>query len=121
MIDVTADQSGGIPEGVKWCPHCNGYGSSLKEGPGRCNALRRQRAGLGRPRAASHRLQRRAFRAALPRGGWRMPPPGESGELTTRPGFSQDVVARRPQTGANRERDGRVSRGGPGQGVTTCA
>jgi DnaJ-class molecular chaperone len=33
---VTADQLGRIPEGMKWCPHCNGYGASLKEASGRC-------------------------------------------------------------------------------------
>ena len=27
----------GIPEGMRWCPHCNGYGSSLKESAGRCS------------------------------------------------------------------------------------
>jgi hypothetical protein len=26
----------GVPEGTRWCPHCNGYGSSLKESSGRC-------------------------------------------------------------------------------------
>jgi DnaJ-class molecular chaperone len=36
MNHVTADQFGRIPEGMKWCPHCNGYGSSLKEALGRC-------------------------------------------------------------------------------------
>jgi hypothetical protein len=36
MNNVTADQFGRIPEGMKWCPHCNGYGSSLKEESGRC-------------------------------------------------------------------------------------
>jgi DnaJ-class molecular chaperone len=36
MNDVTADPFGRIPEGMKWCPHCNGYGSSLKEASGRC-------------------------------------------------------------------------------------
>ena len=25
-----------IPEGAKWCPHCSGYGSPLKEAVGRC-------------------------------------------------------------------------------------
>jgi hypothetical protein len=30
------DQFGRIPEGMKWCPHCNGYGSSLREAAGRC-------------------------------------------------------------------------------------
>jgi DnaJ-class molecular chaperone len=36
MNDVTANELGRIPEGMKWCPHCNGYGSSLKEASGRC-------------------------------------------------------------------------------------
>jgi hypothetical protein len=36
MNHMTADQFGLIPEGMKWCPHCNGYGSSLKEASGRC-------------------------------------------------------------------------------------
>jgi hypothetical protein len=31
MIDMRADHSGQIPECMKWCPRCNGYGSSLKE------------------------------------------------------------------------------------------
>jgi hypothetical protein len=36
MNHMTADQFGRIPEGTKWCPHCSGYGSSLKEASGRC-------------------------------------------------------------------------------------
>ena len=36
MNHMPADQFGRIPEGMKWCPHCNGYGSSLKEASGRC-------------------------------------------------------------------------------------
>jgi DnaJ-class molecular chaperone len=36
MSDVLGDRSGRIPEGMKWCPRCNGYGSSLKEGSARC-------------------------------------------------------------------------------------
>jgi DnaJ-class molecular chaperone len=36
MNAMTGDQFGRIPEGMKWCPHCNGYGSSLKEGSARC-------------------------------------------------------------------------------------
>jgi rRNA maturation endonuclease Nob1 len=36
MNDVRADMFGRIPEGMKWCRHCNGYGSSLKEESGRC-------------------------------------------------------------------------------------
>jgi hypothetical protein len=31
MNHITADQFGHIPEGMKRCPHCSGYGSSLKE------------------------------------------------------------------------------------------
>jgi DnaJ-class molecular chaperone len=36
MSDVPGDRSGRIPEGMKWCPRCNGYGSSLKEESARC-------------------------------------------------------------------------------------
>jgi DnaJ-class molecular chaperone len=36
MKHMTGDRSGRIPEGMKLCPHCNGYGSSLKEKSGRC-------------------------------------------------------------------------------------
>jgi DnaJ-class molecular chaperone len=36
MTDVTASDYGRIPEGMKWCPHCNGFGSSLKEESARC-------------------------------------------------------------------------------------
>jgi hypothetical protein len=36
MNHVTGDQIGCIPEGMKWCLHCNGYGASLKEASGRC-------------------------------------------------------------------------------------
>jgi hypothetical protein len=36
MNDVTADRFGRVPEGMKRCPRCNGYGSSLKEESGRC-------------------------------------------------------------------------------------
>jgi hypothetical protein len=36
MKHVTGDRFGRIPEGMKWCPHCNRYGSSLKEAAGRC-------------------------------------------------------------------------------------
>jgi DnaJ-class molecular chaperone len=28
---------GRIPEGMKWCPQCAGYGSSLKEASQRCS------------------------------------------------------------------------------------
>ncbi len=30
------DDLGQVPEGYKWCEHCNGYGSSLKDGNDRC-------------------------------------------------------------------------------------
>jgi DnaJ-class molecular chaperone len=37
MGGVSRDRGlGQIPEGYKWCPHCNGYGSSLKDGNERC-------------------------------------------------------------------------------------
>jgi DnaJ-class molecular chaperone len=36
MDHVTRNEFGRVPEGMKWCPHCNGYGSSLKEPSGRC-------------------------------------------------------------------------------------
>jgi hypothetical protein len=36
MNTVPVDRFGRIPEGMKWCPRCNGYGSSLKEESGRC-------------------------------------------------------------------------------------
>ena len=26
-----------VPHGTEWCPHCNGYGSSLKEASERCS------------------------------------------------------------------------------------
>jgi hypothetical protein len=34
MKHMTGDQFGRIPEGMKWCRHCNGYGSSLNEASG---------------------------------------------------------------------------------------
>jgi DnaJ-class molecular chaperone len=36
MNPVRGDQFGRIPEGMRWCSHCNGYGSSLKEASVRC-------------------------------------------------------------------------------------
>lgn len=33
---MRADQFGRIPEGMKWCPQCNGYCSSLREESPRC-------------------------------------------------------------------------------------
>lgn len=37
MAEPARHNAGGIPAGMKWCPHCNGYGSSLKEPGGRCS------------------------------------------------------------------------------------
>jgi hypothetical protein len=36
MKHVTGSELGRIPRGMKWCPQCNGYGSSLKEASERC-------------------------------------------------------------------------------------
>jgi hypothetical protein len=36
MNHVMPDQFGRMPEGMRSCPHCNGYGSSLREASGRC-------------------------------------------------------------------------------------
>jgi DnaJ-class molecular chaperone len=36
MSPMTDRSFGGVPEGSRWCPHCNGYGSSPKEASGRC-------------------------------------------------------------------------------------
>jgi DnaJ-class molecular chaperone len=36
MDHVRGNEPGRVPEGMKWCPHCNGHGSSLKEASGRC-------------------------------------------------------------------------------------
>ncbi len=33
---MNRDTYGRVPAGMKWCPRCNGYGSSLKEASGRC-------------------------------------------------------------------------------------
>ncbi len=32
----SGDDLGQVPEGYAWCDHCNGYGSSLKDGNDRC-------------------------------------------------------------------------------------
>jgi DnaJ-class molecular chaperone len=37
MNDMTRNDIGRIPEGMNWCPHCNGYGSSLKERGQHCS------------------------------------------------------------------------------------
>jgi hypothetical protein len=36
MTPMPQDPFGAVPDGMRWCPHCNGYGSSLKEASGRC-------------------------------------------------------------------------------------
>jgi hypothetical protein len=36
MTPMPKDPFGAIPEGLRWCPLCNGYGSSLKKASGRC-------------------------------------------------------------------------------------
>ena len=36
MSPMAQDPFSAVPEGMRWCPHCNGYGSSLKEASGRC-------------------------------------------------------------------------------------
>jgi hypothetical protein len=63
MKHVTGDRFGRMPEGMKWCPQCNGYGSSLKEASGRCTHCGssglvwadRQRPGSGRNGEPSER------------------------------------------------------------------
>lgn len=44
MSPMPHDPCSAVPEGMRWCPHCNGYGSSLKEGAERCS--RRDGSGL---------------------------------------------------------------------------
>jgi hypothetical protein len=36
MADVARESYGQVLEGTRWCPHCHGYRSSLKEASGRC-------------------------------------------------------------------------------------
>jgi DnaJ-class molecular chaperone len=36
MSPMPRDPFSAVPEGMRWCPHCNGYGSSLKEDAERC-------------------------------------------------------------------------------------
>lgn len=43
MDDDAPTFGGMLPKGMTWCPNCNGYGSSLSEGSGRCS----QCAGTG--------------------------------------------------------------------------
>jgi hypothetical protein len=33
---MSQDPFSTVPEGMRWCPHCNGYGASLKEDSERC-------------------------------------------------------------------------------------
>ena len=37
MSERMSDSLGKVPAGTRWCPHCNGYGSSLKETGERCS------------------------------------------------------------------------------------
>jgi hypothetical protein len=54
---VRGIEVGRIPEGMKWCPHCSGYGSSLTEAAGRCTrcsgCVLVGRTASGRSRAAT--------------------------------------------------------------------
>jgi DnaJ-class molecular chaperone len=36
MSPMPHDPFSAVPDGMRWCPHCNGYGSSLKEDAERC-------------------------------------------------------------------------------------
>jgi hypothetical protein len=36
MEHAMSDPYSRIPDGTEWCPHCNGYGSSLMEESARC-------------------------------------------------------------------------------------
>jgi DnaJ-class molecular chaperone len=36
MSPMPQDPFSAVPKGMRWCPHCNGYGSSLKEDAERC-------------------------------------------------------------------------------------
>jgi hypothetical protein len=36
MLRPALDRFGAVPEGMRWCPHCDGYGSSLMEETERC-------------------------------------------------------------------------------------
>jgi hypothetical protein len=50
--------SGAVPEGMRWCPHRSGYGSSLKEASGRgtrCGGSGVVWAACERPAAGRHR------------------------------------------------------------------
>jgi hypothetical protein len=79
MSNVTGDPFGRIPDGMRWCPRCNGYGSSLKEGSGRCThcggsglvRTDRERPPAGRDGDPS--AQRQGTAAAPTEGGGRRP------------------------------------------------
>jgi DnaJ-class molecular chaperone len=36
MSPMPQDPFSAVPEGMRWCPHCHSYGSSLKEHAERC-------------------------------------------------------------------------------------
>jgi DnaJ-class molecular chaperone len=36
MSSMSHDPFGAVPQGMRWCPHCNGYGSSPREDAERC-------------------------------------------------------------------------------------
>jgi DnaJ-class molecular chaperone len=53
---------GAIPDGMRWCPHCNGYGSSLRENAERCTHC----AGDGPRRRRGSRAVRPTHRQRSP-------------------------------------------------------
>jgi DnaJ-class molecular chaperone len=36
MSPMPDNHFGAVPQGMRWCPYCNGYGSSLQEEAERC-------------------------------------------------------------------------------------
>ena len=66
MDDAMSDLYSLIPEGTKWCPHCNGYGSSLRESGDRCSRC----GGSGLVMVAEEREQQAK--------GHEPPPPGRA-------------------------------------------
>ena len=66
MSPMLDDHLGAVPQGMRWCPHCSGYASSLKEDAERCThcagpglvvdeagALSAERGGNGSPAAGA--------------------------------------------------------------------
>ena len=66
MSPMLDDRFGAVPQGMRWCPHCSGYGSSLQEKAERCThcagtgllvdeaaALSAERGGNGSPAAGA--------------------------------------------------------------------